>query len=73
MVTDTLIKLQPERIPDTVTLFETPTGLLSGTGILTGPEQNCDVTGRDASLSFTAGSPRHILTEAGVTTGAGGV
>ena len=61
-------------IPATVILLETPAGLLSGTGMLIGPEQNCkDVLVDEELFSLTATSPLHIVTELGVTVGAGGV
>ena len=61
-------------MPETVMLCEVPAGLLSGIGMLIGPEQNCTVVELDDELfSFTAGSPKHIVTDDGVTVGAGGV
>ena len=65
--------VHPAGIPNTETEFNTPVGLLSGTAILTGPEQNCTVEDPDTTFSLTGGSLRHILIEDGVTTGAGGV
>ena len=59
--------------PDTAMLLEAPAGLLSATGILRGPEQNCAVLGVDNTFSFMAGSPRQITAGLGVTIGAGGV
>ena len=66
--------LQEAGIPETVILLVAPAGLLSGTITLIGPEQNCtDVLVADELIKRTAGSPRHIVTELGVTAGAGGV
>ena len=73
IVTVMPVIVQLGKIPATATLLTAPAGLLSGTGMLTVPEQNCVNPIPLATLSFTAGSPRHILTDGGVTTGAGGV
>ena len=67
-------RLQPAGIPETVILLVAPAGLLSGITTLIGPEQNCtDVAVADELTKRTAGSPKHMATELGVTVGAGGV
>lgn len=75
MVTDAFINVttQAGGMAETKILFETPATLLSGTGILTGPEQKYNVEGVATVFIFTGGSPIHILTEGGTITGGGGV
>ena len=72
----------PAGIPETVTL-ETTAGYEVGTGGIVGPSgiiiftfpelkevvNDCD----EELFNFTAGSPKHIVTDDGVTVGAGGV
>jgi hypothetical protein len=74
--------ITPAGIPDAV-ILDTTAGYEVGTGgivgpsgmvIFTVPELNEAVNCCDEELfSFTAGSPRHIVTDDGVTVGAGGV
>ena len=73
MVTDAFINVttQAGGMAETKILFETPATLLSGTGILTGPEQKYNVEGVATVFIFTGGSPIHILTEGGTITGGG--
>ena len=74
-VTDIADILQPAGTPETVRLLIAPAGLLSGTITLIGPEQTCgrfEVVDEEL-INLTAGSPKHIVTEEGVTVGAGGV
>ena len=66
--------LQLAGTPETVRLLVAPEAVASGITTLTGPEQNCRLVLLDDELTKrTAGSPRHIVTEVGVTVGAGGV
>lgn len=67
--------LQPAGTPETVRLLVAPLRVLSGITTLIGPEQtegSEDVV-EDEAINLTAGSPKHMVTELGVTVGAGGV
>ena len=61
-------------IPLTAMVCAAPAWLLSGISTAMVPELKAtvDVVEEDA-FSLTAGSPKHIVTELGVTVGAGGV
>lgn len=73
-VTDMADTLQEAGIPVTLIEWFAPTGELSGTETLMGPEQNCTAVEVEEELvNRTAGSPRHMVTDEGVTVGAGGV
>ena len=61
-------------IPETVMLLDAPAGLLSGIGTLIGPDVKfTDVAVDEELVKRTAGSPKHIVTDVGVTVGGGGV
>ena len=61
-------------IPETVRLLIFPAGFASGTITLIGPEAKFTVDDDDDELiNLTAASPRHIVTDDGVTVGAAGV
>ena len=58
----------------TLSVAFAPLAVLSGTFTLIGPEEMVVDTGDTPSMvNFLAGSPKHIVTDAGVTIGALGV
>lgn len=61
-------------IPEEASVVVTPFTLKSGIGTFIGPDEKVTLDVVDVELvNLTAGSPRHMVTGDGVTTGAGGV